>query len=494
MHTRIENRLHVAYRRHMTLSRYLLGTITLSLVTAVGCSGDDMTTPTTSTSSSTGAGGKEETGGAGGMGTGGMTAGGAGGMGTGGAGGGTTTTGGAGGMGTGGAGGGTSTGGAGGAAAGGAGGMGTGGAGGMGMGGSGGSGGGGSVVCKPEGVFDGAPITAQANKWTWVDFPEAKCRNGSATGIGVRINPNSTKLVIYMQGGGACFNGLSCGTNPSSYGAGNFGNGFTTGIFDSNNMANPLKDWSFVYIPYCTGDVHGGSATGVNVPGNGTPKNQAFVGYTNIGHYLKRVIPTFTDVTQVLLTGESAGGFGAFYNYDRIAQAFCPKPVDLIDDSGPPMSDTYMTPCLQQRWRTLYNFNATIPADCVNCSLPNGGGLANTWKLLAQKYPDRHLGLVSSDKDNTISTFYGFGKNNCQNIDGFIPSPLSGAEYSAGLLEVRDAYLMPSPAWSTFFISSTSHTWLGNNSSYNNTTVMGTSLPSWVGGIVSGAAAVHVGP
>ncbi|HRI64487.1 MAG TPA: pectin acetylesterase-family hydrolase, partial [Polyangium sp.] len=407
------------------------------------------------------------TGGAGGMGTGGTA-----GSGTGGA-----STGGAGGMGTGGMG------------TGGMGGMGTGGMGGMGTG-----GGGGGPTCTPEGVFDGAPITAMANKWTWVDFPQAVCRNRTATGIGVRINPNSTKLVIYLQGGGACFNAVSCGTNPSSYGSTNFGNGPSSGIFDSNNMANPLKDWSFVYIPYCTGDVHGGNATGVDVPGTGTPKNQSFVGYANIGHYLKRVVPTFPDVTQILLTGESAGGFGAFYNYDRIAQAFCPRPVDLIDDSGPPMGDTYMTPCLQQRWRTLYNFNATLPPDCVDCAMPNGGGLVNTWKLLGQKYINRKLGLVSSDKDNTISTFYGFGKNNCQNIDGLIPSPLSGAEYAAGLNEVRDMYLRLSPAWSTFYISSTNHTWIGSNNSFYNTTVMGTSLPSWVNGIVTGAAAVHIGP
>jgi hypothetical protein len=239
--------------------------------------------------------------------------------------------------------------------------------------------------------------------------------------------------------------------------------------------------------------VHGGDATGVDVPGNlGAPKGQSFVGYANIGHYLKRVIPTFKNATEVLLTGVSAGGFGAFYNYDRVAQAFCPTPVALIDDSGPPMTDAVMAPCLQERWRTLYNFNGTLPKDCVDCALPNGGGLANTWKLLGKKYPDRNLGLVSSDKDGTIAQFYGFGKNNCQNIDGFAQA-LSGAEYAAGLTEVRDMFLKPTPSWSTFFVTSTTHTYLGGNG-YYNTTVMGTALTTWAAGIVDGAAAVHIGP
>jgi hypothetical protein len=370
------------------------------------------------------------------------------------------------------------------------GGMASGGAGGAG-GGMGGSGGG-AAMCAPEGPFDGAPVMAQANQWTWVSVPEAKCRNGSATGFGVRINPNSSNLVIYFQGGGACFNGLTCTANPSSYGANNFGNGPSGGLFDSNNNANPLKDWNFVYLPYCTGDVFTGNATGVDVPGFGAPQNQSFVGYANVGFYLKRIIPTFPDVNRVLVTGESAGGFGAFYNYDRIAQAFCPKPVDLIDDSGPPMTDMYMAPCLQQRWRTLYNMNGTLPKDCTDCALPNGGGLANAWKLLAEKYPTANLGLVSSNRDSTIRQFYGFGQNNCQSLDGFAAS-LSEAAYSAGLTEIRDLYLKPSPAWSTFFVNSTSHTYLGGNS-YYNTTVAGTSLTSWVDGIVNGAAAAHIGP
>jgi hypothetical protein len=368
-----------------------------------------------------------------------------------------------------------------------------GGAGGMGGMGMGGAGGGGNATCTPEGAFDGDPITTQDNKWTWVDFPEAKCRNGSSTGIGVRINPNATKLVIYLQGGGACFNGLTCGANPPSYGSTNFGNGPSGGIFSTTNAANPVKDWSFVYMPYCTGDVHSGNNTGINVPGPGGPQNQSFVGYTNIGHYLKRIIPTFPNVTEVLLTGESAGGFGAFYNYDRVAQAFCPTPVQLIDDSGPPMSDTYMTPCLQQRWRTLYGFNSTLPADCIDCALPNGGGLANNWKFLGRKYTNRHLGLISSDKDGTIAQFYGFGKNNCQNLDG-LGTTLSGAEYAMALTEVREVYLKPTVNWGSFFVNSTSHTYLGSNSSYYSTTVLGTALPAWVDGIVNGAAPVHIGP
>ncbi|MCK6589677.1 MAG: pectinacetylesterase family protein, partial [Polyangiaceae bacterium] len=378
---------------------------------------------------------------------------------------------------------------------GGAGGIGIGGAGGIGIGGAGGAGGGG-VVCTPEGPFDGAPVVAQPNQWTWVPVPEAKCRNGSAVGFGVRINPASTKLFIYLQGGGACFNGATCLQNASSYTSQNFdgwkGSGGVSGIFDTSNPANSVKDWSAVFIPYCTGDVHSGNATGKDVPGFLAPKNQSFVGYANVGHYLKRIIPTFPGVTEVLLTGESAGGFGAAFNYDRVAQAFCPTPVVLVDDSGPVMSDTYMPPCLQTRWRDLWALNSTLPADCADCSLPNGGGMVNYVTYIGNKYAGSNLGLISSDKDGTIALFFGFGQNNCSGIDGF-GSALPGAEFAAGLDELRTMFMMPYPSWSSFFVDSTSHTYLGG-ASYYNTTVMGVNLADWVGNIVNQGPGSHVGP
>jgi hypothetical protein len=197
-------------------------------------------------------------------------------------------------------------------------------------------------------------------------------------------------------------------------------------------------------------------------------------------------------VTQVLLTGDSAGGFGAHYNYDRVAQAFCPTPVALVDDSGPVMTDQYLAPCLQQRWRTLWNLDSTLPTGCDNCSNADGGGLVNAYDAVRKRYPNAHLGVISSDQDSVISTFYGFGKNACAGIDG-PPNPLTGAEYAAGLAQVRAQYMQPWPAWGSYFIDSTQHTWIAN-SSYASTTVQGVKLTDWVGGIVSGAPSTHVGP
>lgn len=466
----------------------------------LGCGGSteiDFPTGTAGTSAGGDGGSGAGTGtttGDGGAGAGSGASGGAGGSGASGATGGTGGAGASGG--TGGAGASGGTGGAG--AAGGTGGAGAGGMGGAGAGGSGGAGGvgGGGPVCEPEAPFNGAPVAGQAGQWTWVDVPGAKCRSGSAAGFGVRLNPQSDKLFIFFEGGGACFNGASCLGNSGSYSQNSFnqwaGNGGKSGVFDSANAANALKDWNAVYIPYCTGDVHSGNAVDADVPGFGAPQNQQFVGFANVGLFLQRIVPTFPALTEVVVTGVSAGGFGAAFNFHRIAQAFCPTPAILIDDSGPPMDDQYLAPCLQAHWRQLWGLDGNFPADCADCNPANGGGILNYMDYLSTRYPGGRLALISSTEDSTIRQFYGFGQNDCANLNGFAAS-LPAATYTEGLNDLRTNHSAPPALWASYYLPGTTHTYLGGGT-YSSTTVNGTKLIDWVADVVNGGPMVNVGP
>ncbi len=350
------------------------------------------------------------------------------------------------------------------------------------------SSGGSEATCPAAGPFAGQPITAPEGAWTWIPIDGAKCRDGSPTGIGVRLEPGATKAFIYLEGGGACFNGSTCAVSLASFGAPAFaawaGTVGLTGIFDPQTADNPVKGWSAVYVPYCSGDVHAGSASNVSVAG--ALGDQQFVGYENVGAILQRLVPTFKEADQVLLTGISAGGFGAALNYDRVASAFCPTPVTLLDDSGPPMSDEYLAPCLQKEWRGLWSLDAALPANCSACSQPDGGGIVNYASYLGARWPDAKLGLVSSTHDAVISTFFGFGADQCT-----AAVPLSGDTYQAGLDDLRDHYLT-GKGWGTYYISSVSHTWLLGPGFYT-TTVQGKRLSDWVGDLVGGKPS-HVGP
>ncbi|HSY40792.1 MAG TPA: pectin acetylesterase-family hydrolase, partial [Polyangia bacterium] len=194
---------------------------------------------------------------------------------------------------------------------------------------------------------DGGTLLAVPQGWNYYAIDGAMCRDGSPAGIYVHRG-TADKLFIYLEGGGACSSPTFCSHNPAAVSqafpggaqsqgqtiGGSLGSvtggpyqapyvptaasgltpAYSPGIFDFTNAANPVKDWSGVYVPYCTGHVHFGTADNVTIPGDGllpALTNQHFVGYRNMQKFIGHLVPTFPGLTQVLLTGASAGGFGA---------------------------------------------------------------------------------------------------------------------------------------------------------------------------------------
>lgn len=351
---------------------------------------------------------------------------------------------------------------------------------------------GGGPMC-PAGI-SGTPVSGTAGQWTWVPIHDAKCRDGSSTGFGVRLRPESKNLFVYFGGQGACFNAASCLQAEYNYSSSKFdtwkNDGGAKRVFKTDNNANAFKDWNAVYVPYCTGDLHSGGATGANVPGIAS-QDQSFVGYNNVGLFLEQLVPTFQDVTKIVVMGVGAGGFGATFNFHRIAQAFCPVPTILIDDAGPLMSDTYLAPCLQHRLRELWGMNPNFPLDCAGCT-GEDGGMINYVDYLSSRYPEGRFALISSMDDETVRFFYGFGQDACANLDNFASSSLSQSDYTAGLGDLRTNH-MDGPSWASYYIPGSQHGYL-DNKSYANTTVNGVDLIDWVANIVEDGPMANVGP
>lgn len=167
----------------------------------------------------------------------------------------------------------------------------------------------------------------------------------------------SKNLLVYLNGGGACWNDATCvasfalegipGARPaynpsvlaenSPIGAG--------GVFDDNNKANPFKDWSKVYVPYCTGDIHIGSSDVVYYDVDGsitgypgapmTVKHHGFDNFMAVREWLKKEAPiTPNQVKKVLFSGSSAGGYGATLNFPYLQAAYPNTPVYLIADGS----------------------------------------------------------------------------------------------------------------------------------------------------------------
>lgn len=258
-----------------------------------------------------------------------------------------------------------------------------------------------------KGDATGEPITGTAaNQWTWVDFPDSSCANGSPTGIGINLG-TSKRVVLFFEGGGACWNQLTCySAGTASYIQSGFGkkefdaqldsfDGDT--IFDRTSASNPFKDDSIVFIPYCTGDVHAGDKE--NDYGGIKTKHY---GRRNVAAFLNRIAPTFPDASRVFVTGSSAGGFGTMVNYWRVANAFgSAVRVDLIDDSGPPFPNDQIG--YLDQWAEAWDLFGALPPGCTDCK----NDLTASISYYATTYPKSRFSLLSYDKDGTISQFYG---------------------------------------------------------------------------------------
>jgi hypothetical protein len=316
----------------------------------------------------------------------------------------------------------------------------------------------------------GLPVPAL--EWTWIDVPGTECMNDTATGMGVNLNPDSDKLMIYLEGGGACFNSFTCTgvAHQNGFGQVDFDavirdNG-TAGVFNREDADNPFKDWNMVFIPYCTGDIFAGAT-----PDGFGGRNQ--VGYTNMGHYTNMLVDAFPGANHVVLTGSSAGGFGAAYNFDRVQTAFGDTRVTLLDDSGPALGPDYMTPCMGEMVRDVWNLDATLPQDCSECF--QEGGLSRLTHYIAQKYTDRQFGLITSTRDGVIRLFLGWGYPNCANPT--VPMPESA--FSEGITQLRDELLAPYDNFRVYTIDSGLHVWLLENP-VGSTNVQGVSLTAWI--------------
>lgn len=330
------------------------------------------------------------------------------------------------------------------------------------------------------------PIEAPPLEWTWVDFPGTRCLDGSATGLGVNLSPTSKKVAIFLMGGGACFDAATCFTvaNASGYKAPSFQSDVDSGLlargaFNRDDPDNPFRDWSYVFVPYCTGDVFAGDNP------DGYNGFQHF-GYPNMGRYLDRLVPTFRDAEQVVLSGSSAGGVGAAFNFDRTQQAFGDVPVTLLDDSGIVLGDDYMKPCEQARWRDEWNLDQSLPPDCEDCTLPDGGGLVNLARFLAGKYPHRRMGMIASLQDKTFRLFFSYGySEDCRQL-GDTPAEV----FQAGVEQLRDELLAPYPNFAVYSVASTKHVYLGDNP-VGRTTSGGVKLTDWLRALVDGGPDFH---
>jgi len=261
----------------------------------------------------------------------------------------------------------------------------------------------------------GAPLTvdpADFETWVWMPIDGMRCADNSPGGVAVNFTHRSRDLVVYLLGGGICYDRGSCGVDlpllqglgadPLAFMFGNDHQGETAGIFDRSDPDNPLRDSNFVVLPHCTGDFH--SANTVSNYPPLAPIHQ--VGYANVTTAIQRIVPTFRDATRVVFAGYSAGGIGVSINYHQFATAFesvgQPPPM-LINDAGPPLRQPYLSQHAQDTLRAAWHLDETVGPWCPACGTE---GLHAVQRTLAQLHPGMRSSVICGYSDAVVTALY----------------------------------------------------------------------------------------
>jgi hypothetical protein len=222
----------------------------------------------------------------------------------------------------------------------------------------------------------------------------------------------SDALMVYFDGGGACWNDETCavprlagGRNGAGLYKGELipGDDPTrmNGLFDLSNPRNPVRDWSILFVPYCTADVHSGSNTALyrNLD-TGEPYTIQHRGWDNFQVILHWMRDHTSKPQRLLVTGSSAGAYGAATHFSALRKMYPSGRAVFLGDGGQGVTTAEFSQTRNTNW------NYTLPASVFGRN-PHLTPDAAVVARLAAKFPRDRFTQYTTTYDATQRAFYG---------------------------------------------------------------------------------------
>ena len=206
----------------------------------------------------------------------------------------------------------------------------------------------------------GQPGADGRSEWDEV-FPggDCLCADGSDFAFWVR-EADLTKVVFYLEGGGACFDATTCAFtgegDPYDWTIANETPGVGGGIFDFDREDNPFADYSFVWVSSCTGDAYLGDSTHVYGPDLIVEHN----GFVNGIAALEHLVAHFPEAEQVVVLGKTSGSIAAPI-YGGLVSDLLPDSQVIVlgaQSGGFPDDPDFNTEILGELWGAHENMPA----------------------------------------------------------------------------------------------------------------------------------------
>ncbi len=323
---------------------------------------------------------------------------------------------------------------------------------------------------------------------------DPQCWDGAEYSFFVRRG-SVNKLVMYYQGGGACWSAATCGGLPSigisptfKRSLGDSPEGISTGFADFENPKNPFKDWNVVVVPYCTGDIHWGDAEVDYVldTGEGEPRvtSVAHKGFVNAQVAEKWAREHIVHPEQVFVTGSSAGAYGAIVNSLYLQERAYPSAdFSVLGDAGNGVITQDFLENELSNWGIEENLPAWIPGLNVPLAELNA---ADLYIESAKTYPQNRFGTYTAAYDGGNGGQTGFFQimRNVDNALNWVRWWDSSCRWNERMTALNAQAQAEAPNFRSYVGSGSAHTMWGRDKVYTDRTGNVPTVRSWVKAMV----------
>jgi hypothetical protein len=261
--------------------------------------------------------------------------------------------------------------------------------------------------------------------WTQVVLDSAqfgtRCGDGSDYAFWIRLAPTGTPLervAVDLQGGGVCVFEADCvGASPSLFEALSDGHP-SSGMHSTTLADNPFADWTMLYLPYCTQDVHiGGGVTQTFT--SLTVERYGGVNVRAALRYLRDVLWQSMGETdgdgyrpdrlRVLFGGESAGAYGVNFNYHYVLDELRWTHTAAVPDAGLGLDNGELLGVsgLALIAGATWNTRTMQPSYCLAATCGVGPVMQAAHSVRLKAVPEQQVLNVSNQVDSTqVSTTF----------------------------------------------------------------------------------------
>jgi|GEM_PF-1830573 len=253
------------------------------------------------------------------------------------------------------------------------------------------------------------------NQECLIELPGTLCADGTTSYLTVTKRPYAKNLLVYLHGGGACWNKQTCDdgyasplTREERGNNWNRGEGIQDGTDPDNVFA---KDFNIVTVPYCTGDAYTGNRNADYTDSEGTLRIQ-HQGYSNVQLALDKAKDLFPSPQKAVFYGCSAGALGVSFHLQNFRARFMNAEKYVVSDAGTPFKPPHLDKAKFDGVMAAWGADQTIKSISPDPTHPLEH-FGDIFRHQTQAFKDVQFGFISSYADPVMSFFaYSVGAPN----------------------------------------------------------------------------------